>query len=110
PFLAKSFHERAPHPKRNIPVDVAHVVAGHVIAQFLEIHPAPLKMTQVGADHHVVDQPVGAYLDSAHAVQNFVEGHGGGGTWESEFLVPSCEFGVISQPAAVVNSELGTGN
>ena len=76
-FLAKAFHEGASHAESDVPVDVAHVVAGDVIAQFLEIHAAPFEMAEVGADHHVVDQAVGANFHPAHGFEDFVERHAG---------------------------------
>src|SRR6266403_41779 len=43
-LLAVPLHERTPHAIRDIPIDVAHLVAGDVFAQLLKIHPPALKM------------------------------------------------------------------
>jgi len=59
----------------HVPVNVAHVVAGHVFAKFLEVHAAALEMTEVGADHHVVDDAVGAHFDATHAFEQFSRSH-----------------------------------
>ena len=75
-FLAKALDERPAHAVGDVPINVAHVVAGHVFAQFLEIHAAPLEMAQVRADHHVIHQPVGADFHPADGFENFLNGHG----------------------------------
>src|SRR5260221_2577643 len=74
-FLAIPFNERTAYAVGDVPVYVADVVARNVIAQFLEIHAAPLEMAQVRADHHVVDEAVGADLDAADGFEDFLEGH-----------------------------------
>ena len=46
-FLAEAFHERAAHAIGHVPINVAHVVAGHVFAQLLQVHAAPAKLAQM---------------------------------------------------------------
>jgi hypothetical protein len=75
-LLAEAFDERAAHAIGDVPVNAAHVIAGHVFAQFLEVHAAPLEPAEVGAHHHVIHQPVGARFHAADRGQNFTEGHG----------------------------------
>jgi hypothetical protein len=63
------FDKRPPHPRRDIPIDRADVVAGNVFAQLLKIHPAPFKLAVVSAHHHVVDQPPGLYFHPTHPTE-----------------------------------------
>ncbi len=76
PLLAEALHEGPPHPVGHVPIDVPHLVAGHVLAQFLKIHSPAFEMTQVSADHHVIHQPVRAHLDAADGLDQFVKRHG----------------------------------
>src|SRR5579862_5097885 len=59
-LLTVTLHERPAHAVGHVPVNVPDVVTGVVLAQILEIHPTPLEMTEVGAHHHIVYEPVGA--------------------------------------------------
>jgi hypothetical protein len=36
-------HERGAEPRGHVPVDRADLVAGLILAHFVEVHPAPLK-------------------------------------------------------------------
>ena len=85
-LLAEAFHERAAEAMRDVPVNVAHVVAGDVFAQFLEIHAAPLEMAQIRADHRVVHEAVRAHFHAADGFEQFSEGHGRG---NSSIVLPS---------------------
>ena len=60
----------------DVPVNVAHVVAGHVFAQLLEVHAAPLEAAQIRATHRVVLETVRADFDAADGFKEFGEGHG----------------------------------
>ena len=60
---------------RDVPVNVAHIVAGDVFAQFLEIHAAPLEMAQIRADHRVVHEAVRADFDAADGFEQFGQRH-----------------------------------
>ena len=60
---------------RDVPVNSAHVVAGHVFAQLLEIHAAPLEAAQIGAAHRVVHETVRADFDAADGFEQFGDGH-----------------------------------
>ena len=75
-FFAELFHKRTTEAIGDVPVYVAHVVAGHVFAQLLEVHAAPLEMAQVSTDHRVVDEAVGAQLHAADGFEQFGDGHG----------------------------------
>ena len=78
-LLAVALHERPAHAIGDVPINVAHLVAGDVLAQLLEIHAAPLEVAEVGAHHRVVDQAVGAHLDAADGFEQFGDGHDGEG-------------------------------
>ena len=74
-LLAVALHERPPHAIGDVPVNVADLIAGDILAQLLEIHAAALEVAQVGAHHGVVDQAVGAHLHAADAFEQFGNGH-----------------------------------
>ena len=61
---------------RDVPVNVAHVVAGDVFAQLLEVHAAPLEAAQIRAAHRVVHEAVRADFDAADGFEEFGDGHG----------------------------------
>ena len=75
-FLAEAFYERAAEAMRDVPVNVAHIVAGDVFAQLLEIHAAPLEAAQIRAAHRVVHETVRADFDAADGFKQFGDGHG----------------------------------
>ena len=75
-LLAVALHERPAHAVGDVPVNVPHLVAGDVFAQLLEIHAPAFEMAEIGADHRVVDQPIGAHLDAADGFEQFGDGHG----------------------------------
>src|SRR5262249_12726028 len=54
---------RVAHARGDVPVDGADVVAELVLADFGELHPAPLEYGVVFPGHRLVDQAVGADLD-----------------------------------------------
>jgi len=74
-FLAEAFHERAAEAMRDVPVNVAHIVARHVFAEILEIHAAPLEAAQIRAAHRVVHEAVRADFDAADGFEQFGDGH-----------------------------------
>src|SRR3974390_325379 len=50
-FFPEPLYEGSSHPVGDIPIDIPHLVARDVLAQFLKIHAASLEMTEVSADH-----------------------------------------------------------
>ena len=62
-LLAVHLDERVPHARRDLPVDVADVVARAVLAHLLELHAPPFEGAFVLAGEDVVDHPLGADLD-----------------------------------------------
>jgi hypothetical protein len=74
-LLAEAFHERAAEAVRHIPVNGAHIVAGHVFAEIFEIHAAPLEAAQIRAAHRVVHEAVRADFHAADGLEQFSERH-----------------------------------
>ena len=61
----KLFHIRRARTCGHVPVDGAHVVARHVLADLAELHAVPLEGTVVGAGHHGVERATNAKFDAA---------------------------------------------
>jgi hypothetical protein len=62
----------------DVPVDRAHVVAGHVRAHLVELHAAALEDRQVRAGHHVRDLATGHELDALDLAGELSGKHGSG--------------------------------
>jgi hypothetical protein len=63
------FYKRPPHPRSDIPIDRADIVAGNVFAKLLKIHPAPFELAVVSAHHHVIDEPPRLDFDAPHPAE-----------------------------------------
>ena len=75
PLLPVAPHKWTSHSVGDIPIDVPHFIPRHVLPQFFEVHPPAFKMAQVGPDHHIIHETIGADLNSADRFQQFVDRH-----------------------------------
>jgi len=74
-FLDELFDERMIHPRGDVPVDRAHVVAGLVFAHLVEVHALALEDGMVLARERFGDDAVGAQLDLPDFFENLAGNH-----------------------------------
>jgi hypothetical protein len=69
--------ERMPHSRRHVPVYRADIVAGHVLADFIEFHPLPFEHGVVFPGNALVNKAIGEHLDLPDLPHQFfcVNGH-----------------------------------
>ena len=74
-FLDEFFDEGMVHPRGDIPVDGAHVVAGLVFAHLVEVHALAFEHAVVLARERLGHEAVGANLDLADFFEDFAGDH-----------------------------------
>ena len=74
-FLDELLDERMVHPRGDVPVNGAHVVAGLVFAHLVEIHPLPFEDAVVLACERFGHEPVRAQLDLPDFFENLAGNH-----------------------------------
>ena len=70
-LLDEALDVRSAESRAHVPVDVAHFVAGHVVADFLELDAAPLEDALRLAREQILDQVAAADLESPDLAQQF---------------------------------------
>jgi hypothetical protein len=68
-LLDETLHERRAEARAHVPVDVAHFVAGHVVAHFLELDAAALEHALRVAGEQILDQVPAADLEPVDLAQ-----------------------------------------
>ena len=67
-FFDEFFDVRRAGSCCHVPVDGAHVVAGHVFADFAEFHAVPFEGAVVSSGHHSVERAANAEFDAAYGL------------------------------------------
>ena len=75
-FFDVAFDERMAHAGGDVPVDGANVVAGLILAHFLEGHAHALEDAVILAAEQVFDGPASANLEAANLLNDFAGEHG----------------------------------
>ena len=67
-FFDEFFDVRRAGSGGHVPVDGAHVVAGHVFADFAEFHAVPFEGAVVSSGHHSVERAANAEFNAAYGL------------------------------------------
>jgi len=63
------------HPRGDVPVDRAHVVAGLIFADLVEVDALPLEDAVVLAPERLGDETAGSQLDQPDLFEQFARDH-----------------------------------
>ena len=94
-FLDELLDERMVHPRGDVPVNRAHVVAGLVFAHLVEVHALALEDAVVLARERLGHEPVRANLDLPDFFENLAGNHGK----IADCRLPIAEFAMVKNPA-----------
>jgi hypothetical protein len=64
-----------PHAGGDVPVDAANLVAGLILADFLEGDAGSLEDAAIGPAERILDGAAGAQLQASHLAQDFAGEH-----------------------------------
>ena len=95
-FLDELLDERMVHPRGDVPVDRADLVAGLVFAHLVEVHPLALEDAVVLAGQRLAHQPVGANLDLPDLLEDLAGNHGTGSSSKIFWMTISLVFSSAS--------------
>jgi len=88
-FFLKFLDVRMTEPRSDIPIDGTNFVAGHVLADFLEFHSAPLENRMILSAEHIGDFPIRADFNLPDFAKNFFWNHGTGTSSKMRLMTDS---------------------
>src|ERR1039458_5343374 len=95
-LLHELLDERMVHPRGDIPVNRADLIARLVLAHLVEVHPLTLKDAMVLAGQRLANEAVGPNLNLPDLLENLARDHGTGSSSNIFWMTISLVFSSAS--------------